>query len=81
MLIELCVGNYATHDGLFNGVDGVFQYVTKLQNNESLIWIGFNNPKTRFVTRIWNRHLYTTHIHETQTPKQPIFKRYKSEKI
>jgi hypothetical protein len=25
--------------------------------------------------------LYTTHIHETQTPKQPIFKRYKSEKI
>jgi len=52
MLIELCVGNYATHDGLFNGADGVFQYVTKLQNNESLIWIGFNNPKIGFVTRI-----------------------------
>jgi hypothetical protein len=45
MLIELCVGNYATHDKLFNGADGVFQYVTKLQNNESLVWIGFNNPK------------------------------------
>jgi hypothetical protein len=24
MLIELCARNYATHDGLFNGVDGVF---------------------------------------------------------
>jgi len=36
MLIELCVGNYATHDKLFNGDDGVFQYVTKLQNNEFL---------------------------------------------
>jgi hypothetical protein len=54
MLIELCVGNYATHDGLFNGPDRVFQYVTKLQNNESLIWIGFNNPKARFTTKIRN---------------------------
>jgi hypothetical protein len=48
MLIKLC----AIHDGLSNGVDGVFQYVTKLQNNESFIWIGFNNPKIGFVTRI-----------------------------
>jgi hypothetical protein len=65
MLIELCDKNYAIHDELFNGVDGVFQYVTKLQNNESLIWIGFNNPKVGFVTRIRNQHLHTTHIHET----------------
>jgi hypothetical protein len=25
MLVELCAGNYATHDGLVNGVDGIFQ--------------------------------------------------------
>jgi hypothetical protein len=42
MLIELCVGNYANRDGLFNGTDGVFQYVTKLQNNEYLTWISFS---------------------------------------
>jgi hypothetical protein len=52
MLIKPCVGNYATHDGLFNKVDGIFQYVTKLQNNESLIWIGFNNSKAGSATRI-----------------------------
>jgi hypothetical protein len=54
MLKELCDKNYAIHDRLFNGVDGVFQYVTKLQNNESLIWIGFNNPKVGSATRIRN---------------------------
>jgi hypothetical protein len=25
MLVELCVGNYARHDGLVNGADGIFQ--------------------------------------------------------
>jgi len=25
MLVELCVGNYATHDGLVNGANGIFQ--------------------------------------------------------
>jgi len=52
MLIKLCVGNYAIHDELFNGANGVFQYVTKLQNNQSFIWIGFNNPKAGSTTRI-----------------------------
>jgi hypothetical protein len=74
MLVKLCAGNYATHEGLFNGVDGVFQYVTKLQNNESFIWINFNNPKAGYVVKIQNRHLYTTHIHETWTLIQPISK-------
>jgi hypothetical protein len=81
MLIKLCVGNYATHNGLFNGVDGVFQYVTKLQNNESFIWIGFNNPKIQSTIRIQNRHLYTTHIHDTWTPIQPNSKEIQLEKI
>jgi predicted SnoaL-like aldol condensation-catalyzing enzyme len=74
MLIKLCVGNYATHDGLFNGANGVVQYVTKLQKNESLVWIRSNNPKARSITIIQNQHLYTTHIHETWTPTQPISK-------
>ncbi len=54
MLIKLCARNYANHDKLFNGVDGVFRYVTKLQNNESFVWIGFNNPKVGSAIRIRN---------------------------
>jgi hypothetical protein len=50
--VLLCVGNYATHDGLFNGGDEVFQYVSKLHGNESLLWIGFNNPKVGSTSRI-----------------------------
>jgi hypothetical protein len=33
MLVELCVGNYATHDGLVNGVDKIFQGSTKVFNS------------------------------------------------
>jgi hypothetical protein len=30
MLVELCVGNYATFDGLVNGVDGIFKASTNI---------------------------------------------------
>jgi hypothetical protein len=30
MLIELCVGNYATYDGLLNGVGDIFKALTIL---------------------------------------------------
>jgi hypothetical protein len=33
MLVELCVGNYATHDGLVNGVDGISQGSIKAFNS------------------------------------------------
>jgi hypothetical protein len=33
MLVELCARNYATHDGLVNGVDGIFQGSTKVFNS------------------------------------------------
>jgi len=33
MLVELCVGNYATHDGHVNGVDGIFQGLIKVFNS------------------------------------------------
>ncbi len=74
MLVELCVGNYAIPNGLFNGVDGDFQYVSKLHDSESFIWITFNNPKACSITRIQNQHLYTTNIPKHWTPIQPIFK-------
>jgi hypothetical protein len=52
MLIKLCASNCATHDDLFNGANEVFQYVSKLHDSESLIWIAFNNPKAGSTTRI-----------------------------
>jgi hypothetical protein len=73
-LVELCIGNYATHDGLFNKVDKVFQYASILHDSESLILIAFNNPKTSSTTRIQNQHLYTTNIPKHWTPIQPISK-------
>jgi hypothetical protein len=33
MLIKLCVGDYSTHDGLVDGVDGIFQVLSKLPNS------------------------------------------------
>ncbi len=44
MLVELCVGNYATHDGLVNGVDGIFQGSTNVFNSQEVIWILSNIP-------------------------------------
>jgi hypothetical protein len=33
MLVELCASNYSRHDGLVNGVDGIFQASSKLPNS------------------------------------------------
>ncbi len=44
-LVELCVKNYATPDGLVNGANGVFQGSTKVFNSQEVIWILFTNPK------------------------------------
>jgi hypothetical protein len=74
MLVELCVGNYATHDGLVNGVDGIFERSTKVFNLEEVIWILFNNPKCGQLTRIKNAHLYEHEIHPTWTLIEPISK-------
>jgi len=74
MLVELCVRNYATHDGLENGVDGIFQGSTKVFNSQKVIWILFNNPKCGQLIRIKNAHLYEHEIHPTWTPIEPISK-------
>ncbi len=52
MLVELCVGNYATSDGLFNGVDDTFQ------DNIPLIWIHFHNSQIERNTQLKNFHIY-----------------------
>ncbi len=50
VLIELCTRNYATLNGLVNGVDGIFKDYTKTLS-KSLIWIHFQNPQIGINTR------------------------------
>jgi hypothetical protein len=40
MLVELCVGNYATFDGLVNGTDDIFKASTTYCE-KTIIWIMF----------------------------------------
>jgi len=44
MLVELCVGNYATFDGLVNGVNDIFKASTTYCE-KTIIWIMFQNFK------------------------------------
>jgi hypothetical protein len=44
MLVELCVGNYVTFDGLVNGVNGIFKTLTTYCE-KTIIWIMFQNSK------------------------------------
>jgi hypothetical protein len=74
MLVQLCVENYATHDGLVNGANEIFQGSTKVFNSQEVIWILFNNLKCGQFTRIKNAHLYGHEIHPTWTPIEPISK-------
>jgi hypothetical protein len=57
MLVELCVGNYATLDGIVNGVDDTFQDYIK-SSPKPLIWIHFHNPQIGIKTQIKNFHIY-----------------------
>jgi hypothetical protein len=50
MLIELCVGNYATYDGLVNGVDGIFK-ASITYCDKTIICIMFQNSKIGTLTR------------------------------
>ncbi len=40
MLLELCVSNYATHDGFMNGVDNILKTLTTYCD-KTIIWIRF----------------------------------------
>ncbi len=50
MVVELCVGNYATNDCLVNGANGVFKTSTSY-HNKTIVWILFPNPKIGMLTR------------------------------
>jgi hypothetical protein len=56
-LVELCVGNYETSNGLVNGVDGIFQDYTKIIS-KYLIRIQFQNFQIEHKTRIKYFHVY-----------------------
>jgi hypothetical protein len=57
MLVEQCVGNYRTSDGLVNNVDGTFEEYTK-NVSKPLMWINFYNPHIGFNIRLENSHMY-----------------------
>jgi len=44
MLVELCVNNYATSNGLVNGADHIFKASTTYCE-KTIIWIMFQNSK------------------------------------
>jgi hypothetical protein len=81
MLIKLCVGHYATHDRLFNGAYEVFQYVTKSQNNEFVVWIHFlilkHGLQLKYEIDICTQPTFMKHGHRYNQ----FLNRYKLEKI
>jgi hypothetical protein len=50
MLIELCVGNYATYDGPVNGTNGILKR-SITYCDKTIIWIMFQNFKIGTLTR------------------------------
>jgi hypothetical protein len=73
MVVELCVGNYATYDCLVNGVNGVFETST-FYHNKTIVCILFPNPKIEMLTSKKSTHLYTNNIQPNWTPIEPIIK-------
>jgi hypothetical protein len=71
MLVESCVDDYSTHDGLVSVANGIFQASNNLPNSQ-VIWILFNNPKSGQLTRIKNVHFYEHKIHPMWTPIEPL---------
>jgi len=49
ILIESCVDNYATFDGLVNRAHGIFK--TSTYNKKTIIWIMFQNSKNRILIK------------------------------
>jgi hypothetical protein len=79
MVVELCVGNYATYDGLVNGANGVFKISTSY-HNKTIVWILFPNPKIRMLAKEKCTHLYTNNIQSNWTPIESIIKDIKTDK-
>jgi len=60
MLIELCAGNNAMHDGLVNGTNGIFKASTYC--DKTIIWIMFQNSQIGTLTRKKYDHYYINNI-------------------
>ncbi len=79
MLLELCVGNYATFDGLVNGVDDIFRTSTTYCE-KTITWIMFQNSKIGILIREKYSHYYDNNIQSKWTPIEPIIKDIKVDK-
>jgi hypothetical protein len=79
MLVELCVGNYATFDGFVNGVNGIFKASTTYCE-KIIIWIMFQNCKIGTLTRKKYSHYYDNNIKSKWTPIETIIKDIKVSK-
>jgi len=73
MLVELYVSNYATSDGLVNGVDYIFN-VSTTYCAKTIIWIMFQNIKIGTLTREKYSYYYDNNIESKWTPIEPIIK-------
>jgi hypothetical protein len=76
MLVELCVGNYATYNGLVNGADGILQ-ASITYCEKTIIWIMFKNFKIGTLKREKYSHYYDNDIELKWTPIEPIIKNIK----
>jgi len=66
MLVELCVDNYATSDGLVNGVDDIFKTLTTYCE-KTIIWIMFQNSKIGALTKKKKSYYYDNNIESKWT--------------
>jgi phosphopantetheine adenylyltransferase len=61
MLVELCVGNYATFDGLVNGANDIFKTSTTYCER-IIIWVMFQISKIGTLIREQYNHYYDNNI-------------------
>ncbi len=50
MLIELCVGNYATSNNLVNEIYDIHK-ISSSYHNKLIIWMSFSNPIIRMLIK------------------------------
>jgi hypothetical protein len=66
MLVELCVSNHATFNGLVNGTNGIFKASTTYCE-KPIIWIMFQISKIGTLTNEKYSHYYDNNIESNWT--------------
>ncbi len=61
MLVELCTSNYATSDGLVNGINGIFKTLTTYCE-KTIIWTMLQNSKIGTLIKEKYNHYYNNNI-------------------